>query len=155
MNFGGTAQSVSGNINCPVSVTAAAVYYVFYTLMPRDTPASYGSLKPIAIAAPKGCLVNAIAPSACAAGNVETSQRLVDVLLLALSEAIPDRIPASSQGTICPNQKDVYHNPHHPIPKTSSSSWAWVSLTSLVQICFITKLIIYCIFSAFLGVFNI
>ena len=100
VNFGGTAPSVSGNINCPVSVTAAAVYYVFYTLMPRDTPACYGSLKPIAIEARKGCLVNAIAPSACAAGNVETSQRIVDVLLLALSEAIPDRIPASSQGTM-------------------------------------------------------
>ncbi|MGB0637197.1 MAG: hydantoinase B/oxoprolinase family protein [Gammaproteobacteria bacterium] len=100
VNFRGTAQSVSGNINCPVSVTAAAVYYVFYSLMPRDTPACHGSLKPIAIDAPRGCLVNAIAPSACAAGNVETSQRIVDVLLLALSDAIPDRIPASSQGTM-------------------------------------------------------
>jgi N-methylhydantoinase B len=100
INFTGTAPSVSGNINCPISVTAAAVYYVFYTLMPRDTPPCYGSLKPITIEAPIGCLVNATAPSACAAGNVETSQRLVDVLLLALSKAIPDRIPASSQGTM-------------------------------------------------------
>ncbi len=100
VDFEGTAQSVPGNINCPISVTAAAVYYVFYTLMPHDTPACYGSLKPIAIEAPQGCLVDALAPSACAAGNVETSQRIVDVLLRALSKALPDRIPASSQGTM-------------------------------------------------------
>ena len=75
VNFRGTAQSVSGNINCPVSVTAAAVYYVFYSLMPRDTPACHGSLKPIAIEAPRGCLVNAIAPSACAAARLLSTRR--------------------------------------------------------------------------------
>ena len=100
VDFAGTAPSVSGNINCPISVTAAAVYYVFYTLMPRETPACAGSLKPITINAPEGCLVNAAKPSAVAAGNVETSQRIVDLLLLALSQAIPEKIPASSQGTM-------------------------------------------------------
>ncbi len=100
VSFAGTADAVLGNINCPISVTAAAVYYVFYTLMPRETPACYGSLKPITIAAPESSLVNAAMPSAVAAGNVETSQRIVDVILQALSIAIPNQIPAASQGTM-------------------------------------------------------
>jgi N-methylhydantoinase B len=100
VNFSGTSPSVRGNLNCPISVTAAAVYYVFYSLMPRETPACAGSLKVINISAPLGSLVNAELPSAVAAGNVETSQRIVDVILLALSQAIPYRIPASSQGTM-------------------------------------------------------
>lgn len=100
VDFSGTAKQVAGNINCPLSVTAAAVYYVFRCLMPAQTPACAGSFRNIRILAPKGALVNASFPAAVAAGNVETSTRIVDVILGALSQAIPDRIPAASHGSM-------------------------------------------------------
>ncbi|MDH3342497.1 MAG: hydantoinase B/oxoprolinase family protein, partial [Gammaproteobacteria bacterium] len=89
-----------GNVNCPMSVTAAAVYYVFRCLLPAQTPACAGSFRPIKITAPKGCLLNAEFPSAVAAGNVETSTRIVDVILGALAQAIPEKIPAASHGSM-------------------------------------------------------
>ncbi len=100
VDFTGTSMQVDSNINCPLSVTAAAVYYVFYCLMPAGTPACAGSLRPVTIRAPTGCLVNAQPPAAVAAGNVETSQRLVDVLLMALADAAPTLMPAASAGTM-------------------------------------------------------
>ena len=100
VDFSGSAPQVEGNINCPLSVTAAAVYYVFHCLMPAHTPACAGSFRPIHIHAPEGCLVNARRPAAVAAGNVETSSRIVDCLLGALAGAIPDRIPAASHGSM-------------------------------------------------------
>ncbi len=100
IDFTGTAAQVNGNINCPLSVTAAAVYYVFRCLMPAYTPACQGSFRPISITAPDACLVNASYPAAVAAGNVETSTRIVDVLLAALADALPSRIPAASHGSM-------------------------------------------------------
>ena len=100
LDFTGTSAQSAGNINCPLSVTAAAVYYVFYALMPAQTPATAGSFKPITIHAPAGSLLNAIKPAAVAAGNVETSSRIVDVVMGALAQAIPTRLPAASQGTM-------------------------------------------------------
>lgn len=100
VDFNGTSNQVDGNINCPISVAAASVYYVFRCLMPNHTPASAGSFRPLSLTAPNGCLVNAVYPAAVAAGNVETSTRIVDVLLGALSKAIPDRIPAASHGSM-------------------------------------------------------
>ena len=100
VDFAGTSPQVASNINCPLSVTAAAVYYVFYCLMPSGTPACAGSLRPVTLRAPAGCLVNAQPPAAVAAGNIETSQRLVDVLLMALQGAAPALIPAASAGTM-------------------------------------------------------
>ncbi len=100
LDFAGTASQVRGNVNCPMSVTAAAVYYVFRCLLPAQTPACAGSFRPITIQAPKGCLLNAEYPSAVAAGNVETSTRIVDVVLGALAQAIPDKIPAASHGSM-------------------------------------------------------
>ena len=100
VDFSGTADQVTGNINCPLSVTAAAVYYVFYCLMPDNTPACEGCFRPIKLNAPEGSLVNATFPAAVAAGNVETSTRIVDVILGALAQAIPDQIPAASQGSM-------------------------------------------------------
>ncbi len=100
VDFAGTANQVRGNINCPLSVTAAAVYYVFRCLMPPQTPASAGSFRHIKIMAPKGCMLNAQRPAAVAAGNVETSTRVVDVLLGALAKAMPQRIPAASHGSM-------------------------------------------------------
>lgn len=100
VDFTGTTKQTSGNINCPLSVAAAAVYYVFRCLMPTQTPACAGSFKPISITAPEGCLLNAKRPAAVAAGNVETSTRIVDVVMGALAQAVPDKIPAASHGSM-------------------------------------------------------
>lgn len=100
VDFTGTADQVAGNINCPLSVAAAAVYYVFRCLMPSQTPACAGSFRRIQLQAPEGCLVNARRPAAVAAGNVETSTRIVDVIMGALAQAIPERIPAASHGSM-------------------------------------------------------
>lgn len=100
IDFSGTTSQVTGNINCPLSVTAAAVYYCLYCLMPAQTPACAGSFRPIRFTAPAGSVINARAPAAVAAGNVETSSRIVDVILGALAQADSDRLPAASQGTM-------------------------------------------------------
>lgn len=100
VDFNGTAEQVKGNINCPLSVTAAAVYYCFYCLLPPQTPPCAGSFSCIEIIAPDHCLVNANYPAAVAAGNVETSTRIVDVILGALAQAIPEKIPAASHGSM-------------------------------------------------------
>lgn len=100
VDFNGTSDQVRGNINCPLSVAAAAVYYVFRCLMPANTPACAGSFRPIKLIAPEGCLLNAMRPAAVAAGNVETSTRVVDVVCGALAQALPDKIPAASHGSM-------------------------------------------------------
>lgn len=100
VDFTGTTEQTEGNINCPLSVAAAAVYYVFRCLMPNQTPACAGSFRPISIDAPEGCLLNAKRPAAVAAGNVETSTRIVDVVMGALAQALPDKIPAASHGSM-------------------------------------------------------
>ncbi len=100
VDFSGTAPQTEGNINCPLSVAAAGVYYAFRCLMPAHTPAASGSFRGIEIHAPEGCLLNARRPAAVAAGNVETSTRVVDVVLGALAQAIPERIPAASHGSM-------------------------------------------------------
>lgn len=99
-DFAGTSLQVAGNINCPLSVTAAAVYYALRCLLPDYAPACAGTFRPIRLVAPPGSLVNAQRPAAVAAGNVETSSRLVDVMFGALAQALPGRIPAASQGTM-------------------------------------------------------
>lgn len=100
VDFEGTSPQVDGNVNCPLSVAAAAVFYCFRCLLPDHTPACAGTFRCVELAAPTGCLVNAVRPAATAAGNVETSMRIVDAVLGALSSALPDRIPAASQGTM-------------------------------------------------------
>jgi len=100
VDFTGTAAQTEGNINCPLSVAAAAVFYVFRCLMPAQTPACAGSFRPITLSAPEGSLLNARRPAAVAAGNVETSSRVVDVIMGALAEALPEAIPAASHGSM-------------------------------------------------------
>ena len=100
VDFTGTAPQTAGNVNCPLSVAAAGVYYVFRCLMPPQTPACAGAFRPISLAAPEGCLLNARRPAAVAAGNVETSSRVVDVICGALAQALPQRIPAASHGSM-------------------------------------------------------
>ena len=100
LNFAGSSAMVAGNLNCPESVVAAAVYYCFRCLLPDEAPACEGLFRRIRIKTEPGSIVNAKRPAAVAAGNVETSTRLVDLVFGALAQALPDRIPAASQGTM-------------------------------------------------------
>jgi N-methylhydantoinase B len=99
VDFTGSAPQVRGPINAVEAITVSAVYYVFRCLIPMDVPASWGILQPITVTAPLGTVVNARPPAAVAGGNVETSQRIVDTVLLALSKAGAP-VPAASQGTM-------------------------------------------------------
>ncbi len=89
-----------GGINAVRSVTLASVYYVFRCLLPEDAPTNDGCFRPVEVITKKGTVVDAEFPSPVAGGNVETSQRIVDVVLGALAKAVPDLIPAASQGTM-------------------------------------------------------
>lgn len=100
VDFTGSAPQQKGSINAVYAITLSAVYYVFRSLIGLDVPNNSGCLVPIHIIAPAGTVVNALHPSPVAGGNVETSQRIVDVLLGALAKACPDQIPAASQGTM-------------------------------------------------------
>jgi len=100
VDFAGTDAQVAGSVNAVLAITASAVFYVFRCLLAEDAPATAGLLRPVTIHAPAGSVVNAMPPAAVAGGNVETSQRITDVLLRALAQAIPARIPAASSGTM-------------------------------------------------------
>lgn len=100
VDFSGSAPQQQGNINAVYAITLSAVYYVFRCLLGLDVPNNSGCLAPVEVIAPEGTVVNALHPAAVAGGNVETSQRIVDVLLGALAQASPERIPAASQGTM-------------------------------------------------------
>jgi N-methylhydantoinase B len=100
VDFSGTDPQVAGGINAVYAITMSAVYYVVRALIPDSIPASAGVLRPVRIRAPEGSVVHARFPAAVAAGNVETSQRIVDVLLKAFAGAIPERVPAASSGTM-------------------------------------------------------
>src|SRR5689334_22953957 len=100
VDFTGSAPQVQGSVNANFAVTLAATMYVFRCLIEDDVPFTAGILRPIRVIAPEGTVVNALPPAAMAAGNVETSQRITDVLLGALAKAAPDRIPAAKIGTM-------------------------------------------------------
>ncbi len=100
VDFEGTSPACRGSVNAVLAITASAVFYVFRCLLGEDVPACAGLMEPIEVRAPQGSVVNAQAPAPVAAGNVETSQRIVDVLLRALAQALPERIPAASSGTM-------------------------------------------------------
>jgi N-methylhydantoinase B len=100
VDFSGSAPQVAGAINAVEAITVSAVSYVFRCLINGEVPASAGLVEPIEVIAPRGTVVNANPPASVAGGNVETSQRIVDVLFKALAQALPDRIPAASQGTM-------------------------------------------------------
>jgi N-methylhydantoinase B len=98
IDFAGTSPQHDGNLNCPLSVARSACFYVVRVLVDPDLPASGGAFVPVTVTAPEGCLVNARPPAAVAAGNVETSSRIVDVVLRAFGEAV--EVPAQGQGTM-------------------------------------------------------
>ncbi len=98
IDFEGTAGAAAGNVNCPLSVTRSASLFAVKTLLPADVPANAGAYAPVTVRAPEGSLVNAQRPSAVVAGNVETSQRIADTVLLALAQVAD--LPAQGQGTM-------------------------------------------------------
>jgi len=98
-DFAGTCDAAPGNVNCPIAVARSAVLFVVRTLLPDDVPMNGGVPRAIRVTAPAGCLVNARPPSAVAAGNVETSQRITDCVFRALA-AGGCRVPAQGQGTM-------------------------------------------------------
>jgi len=98
IDFAGTSPQHDGNLNCPLAVTRSACFYVVRCLAAPDLPASGGAFAPVTVRAPEGCLVNARSPAAVAAGNTETSSRVVDVVFAALARALP--VPAQGQGTM-------------------------------------------------------
>jgi N-methylhydantoinase B len=100
VDFNGSDPQVEGSVNAVEAITYSACFYVFRCLLTDDVPATAGLMKPIHLIAPEGTIVNARPPAAVAGGNVETSQRIVDVLLRALAQAIPDRISAAASGTM-------------------------------------------------------
>ncbi|SHK92583.1 hydantoinase B/oxoprolinase family protein [Rhodothermus profundi] len=100
IDFSETDPQCAGSLNAVRAITVSAVYYVFRALLGYDVPANAGCLRPLQIITRPGTLVDARPPAAVAGGNVETSQRIVDVLLGALAQVCPDRIPAASQGTM-------------------------------------------------------
>ena len=100
IDFTGTDPQVQGSVNAVEAITYSACFYVLRCLLAEDVPATAGLMRPIKVIAPEGTMVNARPPAAVAGGNVETSQRIVDVLLRALARAIPDRIPAAAAGTM-------------------------------------------------------
>jgi N-methylhydantoinase B len=100
VDFAGTSPQVTGPINVPRSVTVSAVLYAFRCLAPPELPSNAGYMRCIDVRAPRGTLVDARPPAAVAVGNVETSQRITDVVFGALAQALPDRVPAASCGSM-------------------------------------------------------
>ena len=100
VDFTGSSPQVRGNVNTVASVAKSASYYAVRCLMPDDAPMNHGTFAPVTVIAPQGTIVNARPPAGVAQGNVETSQRITDVLFGALALALPDIVPAASQGTM-------------------------------------------------------
>ncbi|HEX5695970.1 MAG TPA: hydantoinase B/oxoprolinase family protein, partial [Acidimicrobiia bacterium] len=99
-DFSGTDPQVESNFNAVEAVTRSCLYFAIRVATDPTIPANGGCYRPLDLVAPSGTVVNARPPAAVAAGNVETSQRIADVLLGALAQAAPDRVPAASQGTM-------------------------------------------------------
>jgi N-methylhydantoinase B/oxoprolinase/acetone carboxylase alpha subunit len=100
VDFTGSAPQAGGSVNANYAMTLSACLYVFRCLVAGDVLYNAGVARPLTVVAPRGTIVNANRPAAVAGGNVETSQRITDVVFGALSQAVPDRVPAASQGTM-------------------------------------------------------
>ena len=100
VDFAGTADQVPGNLNAPPSVTRSAVYFVVRCLTDPDLPPNHGCYAPVEVSVPSGSVLDPAPPAAVVGGNVETSQRVADVVFAALAEAVPERVPAQGQGTM-------------------------------------------------------
>jgi N-methylhydantoinase B len=100
VDFTGSSAQVVGSINAVRAITFSACFYMLRCLLADDAPATAGILRPLTLETPAGSIVDAMPPAPVAGGNVETSQRIVDVLLRALAKAVPNRVPAASAGTM-------------------------------------------------------
>jgi len=100
VDFAGSSVQVAGSVNAVRAITLSACFYMLRCLLGEDAPATAGILRPLTLHTSVGSIVDALPPAAVAGGNVETSQRMVDVLLRALSQAVPARVPAASAGTM-------------------------------------------------------
>jgi N-methylhydantoinase B len=100
IDFAGSDPQVGGSVNAVYAITYSACFYVLRCLLAEDAPATAGLMYAATVLAPEGTIVNARMPAAVAGGNVEASQRIVDVLLRALGQAVPERVPAASYGTM-------------------------------------------------------
>ncbi len=100
VDFDGTAPQVAGNVNAPLAVAKSAVYFVVRCITDPEIPPNQGCYDPIFVSVPEGSVLNPTPPAAVVGGNVETSQRVTDVVFTALAEAVPDRVPAQGQGTM-------------------------------------------------------
>jgi N-methylhydantoinase B len=100
VDFSGTAEQVPGNLNAPLAVAKSAVYFVVRCVTDPEIPPNHGCYAPVSVTAPEGSLLNPTPPAAVVGGNVETSQRVTDVVFRALSDAVPERVPAEGQGTM-------------------------------------------------------
>ena len=100
VDFAGTADQVAGNMNAPLAVATSAVYFVVRAVTDPEIQPNQGCYDPITVTAPEGSLLNPTPPAAVVGGNVETSQRVTDVVLAAFSEALPGTVPAQGQGTM-------------------------------------------------------
>jgi N-methylhydantoinase B len=100
VDFRGSSAQVAGSVNAVRAITLSACFYVLRCLLKEDAPATAGILRPLTLETPMGSIVDARPPAPVAGGNVETSQRIVDVLLRALAKAVPERVPAASAGTM-------------------------------------------------------
>jgi N-methylhydantoinase B len=100
VDYAGSSPAVAGSVNAVQAVTESATWYVVRCLAGTDLPTNSGTFAPVRVLVPEGCFLNAARPHAVAGGNVETSQRVVDALLGALAQALPNLIPAASQGTM-------------------------------------------------------
>jgi N-methylhydantoinase B len=100
VDFAGTSPQVAGSVNAVRAITLSACFYVLRCLLGEDAPAAEGILRPLTLHTPKASIVDAEPPAAVAGANVETSQRIVDVLMRALAKAAPQRVPAASAGTM-------------------------------------------------------
>ena len=99
-DFAGSDPQIPRNLNAVYAVTLSSAMFVFRMLTDPGAPPNAGCYRALHVEAPEGSIVNAVFPAPTAAGNVETSQRIVDVLLAAFAEAVPERVPAASQGTM-------------------------------------------------------
>jgi N-methylhydantoinase B len=126
VDFTGTAAQCAGPLNAPRAVTESAVLYAMRLLATDDIPMTAGTSLPIALIVPPGTILNPLPPAAVAGGNVETSQRVVDLVLHALSIAIPQSVPAQSAGTMNNWTMAELAQMELPLPTTKHSAEEWV-----------------------------
>ena len=100
LDFQGSAPQCAGNVNAVAPMTHSAVFFALKVITDAGIPANAGAFRPVEIRIPRGSVLDAVSPAAVCAGNTETTQRVADVVLLAMAQCAPDRVPAASQGTM-------------------------------------------------------